>query len=254
MFDWLGTFNRSQFERLANFAKDQLPLLDARINHLTVELSRLGTMVMTKDGKGLPTGYAPQPANSYLGKLLAVYEILGGDPFYDLQVRSTSEPVYLMKGDEVSTPKFFSNGDPISDGALADAPSANLVMQLKSWVNDTIDRREYLERKIRRVIDYGDQLRAEMDLLKKIRGSAQQSGSLEFIISQVSTLINDKRYRAVADDKGRDKFGKYTRARFSAYEPGPSRDAPEGEGVERTDQGYYVYGDDTESSSDGSST
>lgn len=254
MFDWLGTFNRSQFERLAAFAREQVPLLDARINHLVLELSRLGTLIMTKDGKGNPVGYQAQPANSYLGKLLAVYEILGGDPFHDLQVRSMAEPVYLLKGDEVATPKFFSNGDPVPEGTLADAPSANLVMQLKSFVSDTIDRREYLERKIRRVLDYGDQLRAELSQLKQIRGSVEQPGSLEYIISQVAALINDRGYRAVADDKGKDKFGKYTKAKFSAYEPGPARGVPEGEGVERTNDGYYTYGEDAGSTSGGSST
>ncbi len=251
MFDFLGTFNQSQFTRLASFAKDQLPIIDGRINHLILEISRLGTLIMTKDGRGNPVGYQAQPQISYLGKLLGVYEVLGGDPFHDLQVRSMAEPVFLLKGDEVSTPKFFSNGDPVPEGTQADAPSANLVGELRVFAQDTIDRREYLERKIRRVIDYGDQLQAEMKLLSKVRGSVEQAGSLEYIISQVSSLINDKGYRAVADDKGKDKFGKYTKAKFSAFEPGPARDAPEGEGVERTNEGYYSYGDDTGSSSDG---
>jgi len=232
-----------------------MPLVDARINHLVLELSRLGNLTMIKDVKGNPSGYKAQPSESYLGKLLAAYEVLGGDPFYDLQVRSMSEPVYLLKGDEVSTPKFFSNGDPVPEGALADAPSAALIGQLKSFIQDNIDRKEYLERKIRRTIDYGDQLRAELDRLKEAKGAVEQDGSLEFLIADVTALIHDRGYRAVADDRGRDKFGKYTKARFAEYEPGPARQAPEGEGVERTSDGYYFYGDDTAgSSSDGGST
>jgi hypothetical protein len=243
VFDFLGTFNRSQFERLAAFARSQIPAIDARINHLVVELSRLGTLTMTKDSRGNPTGYAAQPVDSYLGRLLQVYEILGGDPFYDLQVRSLSEPVFLLKGDEVSTPKFFSNGDSVPEATLADTPTANLVLQLKSGIQDIVERREYLERKIRRTLDYGDQLNAEISLLKTTRGAVQVSGSLESVISKVSVLMADKNYRAVSDDKGKDKFGKYVKAPFSAYEPGDARESAEGEGVERTNQGYTSYGE-----------
>lgn len=250
MFDFLGTFNRSQFNRLAAFARDQLPLIDARIAWLNMEIIRVGSLVMAKDPKGNPTGYAAGNPDAYIGKLTSAYEILGGNPFYDLQVRQMSESIYLLKGDEVSAPKFFSSGDPVPEGSLADAPSANLVSELKSWLETTIDRKEYLERKIRRAIDYVDQLQAEISTLERIRGAAEASGSLENIISQVGTLISDKSYRAVADDKGRDKFGKYTKARYSAYEPGPGRGEPEGEGVERTNEGYYLYGEDPGSSSE----
>lgn len=249
MFDFLGTFNRSQFDRLAAFARDQLPLVKARSQQLLLEKSRLGTLIMVKDPKGRPTGYAASDPNSYLAKLLRAYEILGGNPFFDLRVRSMAEPVFLLKGDEVNPPRFFSNGEPKSEAALADAPSAQLVLQMRSWLVEAIDRKDYLERKIRRVIDYGDQLQAEIDQLEKITRAAEQDGSLEFIIAQVGNLLRDKNYRAIADDKGKDPFGQYTRAPFSAYDPGPNRGSQQGEGVERTAEGYFSFGDEEGSSS-----
>lgn len=40
--DFLGTFNKSQLDRFLAFARTQLPLVDARIQHLEAEMNRLG--------------------------------------------------------------------------------------------------------------------------------------------------------------------------------------------------------------------
>lgn len=253
MHDFLGTFNRSMFERLASYLRDQVPQVQARTSYLVLELSRVGTLTMLKDIKGRPLGYAASSPDSYLGQLLAAYEILGGNPFFDLRVRSMTEPVYLLKGDEAHTPKFFSNGEPTPETALADAPSANIVLALRSFSREALARMDLLERKIRRTLDYGDQLQAEITLLEKMVGDVEAEGSLENLISQVSALFQDKTYRAIADDGGKDPYGQYIRAKFAAYDPGPRRPEHGGEGVERTGDGYYVFGESGESSStDGS--
>ncbi len=249
MFDWLGTFNRSMFERLASYARAQLPQVEARVRYLVLQKSLVGTLTMLKDGRGRPLGYAASDPESYLGSLLKAYEILGGNPFFDLRVRASSEPVYLLKGDEENAPKFFSNGEPLPEAALADALSANLVIQMRSWMSESIDQKDRLERKIRRALDYGDQLQAEIDLLAKITGAEEDSGSLENLITQVGNLFKDKNYRAIADDQGKDPYGQHTRAKYAAYDPGPARPDPGGEGVERTGEGYHSYGDPTDGSS-----
>lgn len=241
-FEWLGTFNASMFNRLVAYAKDQLPLIEGRIKHLSTEQSRLGLLMMAKDSAGRPTGYEPPSANTYLGRLVAAYEILGGDVFHDLQVRSIGEPVYILKGTEVSSSKFFSNGEPIPQAGLADAPTANLVTEMRAWMSDSMNRRDYLERKIRRVLDYGDQLQIEIDRLKQIQGSVEAPHSLESIIATVNQHLSDPGYRATLDDKGQDIFGKFAKAPMSSYEPGPERTPPDGAGVEKTSTGYNIYG------------
>lgn len=243
MFDFKGTFNASQFERFVAFAKEHLHEVSNRISHLNAEVGRVGVITVVYDSAGVPTGYKADPPNSYIGRLLAAYEVLGGDVLYDLQVRPRSQPVFLRRGDEVSSPKILSNGEPLPEKALADAPSAILVGSLRGWVAETISRRETLERKIRRSLDYSDQLLEEVEVLKRIVSSVETSGSLEKLVADVRTLLSDKTYRAIADDKGRDPYGKFVRAPFTAYEPGPARPAPEGVGVQRGEGGYLVYGE-----------
>lgn len=249
MFDWLGTFNRSMFDRLASYARAQLPLVEARVRHLVLERSRVGTLIMLRDERSRPLGYAASDPESYLGSLLKAYEVLGGNPFFDLRVRAASDPVFLLKGDEANAPKFFSNGEPLPEAALADALSANLTLQMRSWLTESIDQKDRLERKIRRALDYGDQLQAEIDLLTKITGAPEEEGSLESLITEVGNLFKDKGYRAIADDQGKDPYGQFIRAKYAAYDPGPARPEPGGEGVERTSEGYYSYGDTTGGSS-----
>lgn len=243
-FDTLGTFNRSQFERLAKYAREQLPLVEGKLLHLTVEQQRLGVLGIAYDLAGRPSAYSANPIDSYLGKLLSAYEILGGDVFHDLQVRPMSDPVFLVKGDEVNPARFMSNGEPLPQPGLADAPSAKLLQQMRSSLNTSFDRRAALERKIRRTLDYGDQLQAEITELGLLKQAAETEGSMEFFISAVSQLIADPTYRAIAEDHGKDPFGKFIRAPLSAYEPGGNRTADDGLTVERTEQGYSVSGEE----------
>jgi len=245
MFDWLGTFNRSQFERLVAYARARLAYVDARIQHLTVEQQRVGFLKFSYDTAGKPTSYLTgSPGfNTYIGKLMSAYEVLGGDPFYDLQVRSKSDPVYYLKGDEVATAKVLSNGEPVPQPGLADAPSGNAVRNIREWMGDHLDLLDRLERKVRRAIDYSDQLQDEIDLLKKIKSSVEVDGSLENLISTMSVLFSDPSYRSIFDDQGKDPFGKLTHAPMSSYDSGPTRTGADGLVVERTGDGAVVVGE-----------
>lgn len=247
MFDFLGTFNKSQFERLAAYARDQLLLVDARIAHLTYEQARVGFLKFTYDTAGKPTAYSTGSAGgspTYIGKLMAAYEALGGDPFYDLQARASGDqPVFYPKGTDTAANKVMSNGEPLPAKGLADAPTAQLVQQIRSWINPTLDRRAQLERKVRRMLDYGDQLQSEIEELKTIKKSAETTGSLENLIAAVNQFLSDPNYRATGDDKGADPFGKLAYAPYASYEPGEDRAAPDGLVVEKVSGGYVISGE-----------
>jgi hypothetical protein len=246
MFEFLGTFNRSQLDRLAAYARDQLVHVDARVLHLTIEQSRVGFLKFSYDSAGRPTTYSTGGTGSsptYIGKLMAAYEALGGDPFHDLQARSSvDQPVFFQKGDEAVSAKILSNGEPLPQLGLADAPSANLAKQVKSWIGPSLDRRAAIERKVRRMIDYGDQLQTEIEELKIIQKTSETEGSLENLLAEINLLLADPNYRATGDDKGSDPFGKLTHAPFAAYEPGEGRAGPDGVAVERTGDGYTISG------------
>jgi YD repeat-containing protein len=244
MFDWLGTFNRSQFQRLTTYTRSQLTYIKSRIGHLTTEKQRIGFLQFTYDSAGQPTGYATgQPGvRTFIGKLMSAYEVLGGDPFYDLQVRSTSNPVFYTKGTETYSAKVLSNGEPVPSLGLADAVSGNAVRSIRGWVSENLDRLERIERKVRRAIDYSDQLQLEIDNLNSITNAVEVEGSLENLITLVNQLFTDPSYRAIADDKGKDPFGKVAYAPMSSYDQGGTRAPSEGLVIERGSAGYTTSG------------
>lgn len=226
-FDHLGTFNSSQLERFKAFARGQIKLVDERMAHLEAELNRVGVLNFSFDSDGAPKGYSvARPPDSYISKLVAAYEALGGDPFYDLRIRSQAQPVFVVKGDESAMPTRMSSGEIISMPGQADAPTAELMRLARTWMDETLRyRREHLERKIRRAVDYADQLQAEILLLQKVKLGDTASGSLENTLKNIGDYINDRSYRAIFDDKGKDPFGLKVNAPFGSYEPGP--DQPE---------------------------
>lgn len=223
-FDHLGTFNRSQLDRFLVFARSQIPYIDARIQHLSAEQARVGAVTFKYD-KGIPVGFSADPPESYIGKLLAAYEVLGGNPFQDLRVRARTQPIFVVRGSEIAPATYMSHGEVIGAKGLADAPSAVLMSQAKDWLADTLHGRfGRLERKIRRSLDYSDQLQAEADMLTKIKQAASIEGSLEAIAAQLLQLISDPNYRAIFDDKGKDPFGLTTYAPYSSYDAVQSTD------------------------------
>jgi len=245
-FEWLGTFNRSQFDRLTAYARDQLAHIDARISHLTYEQMRIGFLKFSYNSAGKPTAYSTGSnggSPTYIGKLMGAYEAIGGDPFFDLQTRAmVDQPVYYPRGTETAATKVLSNGEPLPQKGLADAPSANLSQQMRSWLHATLERRARLERKIRRALDYGDQLQAEIENLQLLKKGAATTGSFENLVAEIGHLISDPNYRALGDDKGGDPHGKLAYAPMASYEPGEGREAPDGLNVEKTAKGYSVSG------------
>lgn len=225
MYDFLGTFNRSQFERFIAFARSQLPLVEARILHLGAEIERTGRLVFSFDSNNVPASVTASPSDSYLGKLLAAYEVLGGNPFYDLRTRNKTQALFVVSGVENSPAVSMSNGEPMPTKGLRDAYSAELIRRLKDPLHDTLTRRfEKLERKIRRSLDYVDQLEDEIADLRVLQAAATLDGSLEFVANQIQELFGDRNYRAIYDDGGKDPMGINVYAPFSQYDVEPSQD------------------------------
>lgn len=239
-FDWGGTFNRSQFERFVTFAQGQRGAVAARIAHLEAEAARVGVLAFGYNSDGSPFGLSAEPT-TYIGKLLSVYEVLGGDPQRDLQVRSKAQPVYIVKGSESGSPQAMSSGAVIGGKGLGDADSANLMQDARSWLEEVLHyRRDYLERKIRRALDYVDELQREILILRGIGAAVDVSTSLDYIFSQVNQLLSDKNYRPIYDDKGRDVDGLNSHAQVSSYELGEGR---VGESIQRGEGGVTMPGE-----------
>lgn len=223
-FDWKGTFNRSQYERFKAFAQAQLASVAERTAHLDAEIRRVGLLQFAYDANGVPVSYSVDPSDSYLGRLMAVYEILGGDAFFDLKVRSTSQPVFILRGSESQPAQLMSTGEAFGPPGLGDRYSAGYMGKARAWVDDTIrTRREALERKIRRLLDYVDQLEEERQQLQTITAGSETEDSLAYIWTTLEQLFNDPTYRAVYDDQGSDPQGQLTSAPLAAYNPGPDR-------------------------------
>ena len=172
---YLGSFNKAQFDRFAAFARSQLPNVEARINHLEFEKSRIGQLVFVyEDGRGgKPVSYQATPANSYIAKLLSVYEVLGGNAFIDLRIRLRGNPVYAVGGDETTTSKVMSNGESIGLKGMGDAPTSELMIAAQGWLRDSLGYRfNRIERKIRIAVDYYDQLDLDVQELKLMQQAA----------------------------------------------------------------------------------
>ena len=241
-FDFGGTFNNHQVSRLVAFSQNQFVDAAGRVIHLSAEIARIGNIIFQYDAGGNPVSYTAGPNNSYIGKLVMVYEILGGDPLFDLQVRSQAQAVYLVGASSKTAPaQQMSSGDIVGQPGLSDALSSALVQQMKSWTEEVIQyKRENIERKVRRAIDYVDQLTAEKNLILAATSGATTSGSVANLTTQIATLLADPTYRAIYNDTTNDYHGKFAHAPFGPFNPGPNRTL--GPGTVRVDGGPIVSG------------
>jgi hypothetical protein len=207
---FLGTFNQAQYERFADFARSQLTTINDRIQHNNAEITRIGKVVF-RYKRGVPQGLTADPEDSYMAKLLAAYEVLGGNPFIDLRTRDRTDPIFIEGTDETQSPHSMSNGEPIGERVKADAASGALMREAREWLNAVLDRRfNKLERKMRRALDYQDQLEQEnTDLVTKRDG-------FEDLLSQIERLIADPGYRPLTADM--DPLGLLTNAPYSSYD------------------------------------
>jgi hypothetical protein len=222
-FEFLGTFTASMYTRHSVWVQAQVGQVSARIQHLNAEIARIGSLSFAYDSNGVPTQVTPSDSSTYIGRLFQVYEALGGDPEFDLQTRSMNQPVFRNMGSETHMPQTMSNGEVIGTSGLSDAQSAELFRQQRDWAYDVqFYRRDLLERKIRRMMDYVDQLQSEITTLTAIQAQASAQGAIGFIIAGIQQLISDRFYIAAQNDATNpDPHGKLAQAPVAGYMPNP---------------------------------
>lgn len=217
-----GTFTVSQFKRFKAYLLDQVEQIDQRVAHLEAERERIGSLAFAFDESGNPVHITSDHQTTYLGRLYGAYEALGGNSEFDLQIRSASQPVFRLPGDVTRAAQLLSNGEVIAAGGLGDAESAHVMQALRHWVEqDLFRRRESLERKIKRAVDYAEQLTAEINELKLLKGAPEEEGSLLNYIQTIEELATNRHYMAITDDDATpDPHGRFARAPIATYMPG----------------------------------
>lgn len=175
-FSFWGTFSTGQFEQLRLFAKVQERDLSDRKLWLSAQLQRNGIFVTDYDSATyLPISFTATP-NSYADKLFTAYRALGGNPETEFLLRTTDKPVFLTRGVNISPNEgsdptsgysdLFTNGRRIRGTQRFDRDIGLKIEQLKSWQLESIKKkRESIEFKIKRALDYSDQLQREIDVI-----------------------------------------------------------------------------------------
>lgn len=176
-FNFYGTFTTGQLQQLIDFSKIQERDLKARQAWLTAQVTRNGVFTTEYDSKTfMPVSFTASQG-SYAAKLLQAYRILGGTPEKDFMLRTRSQPVFLTRGKNIDTgvtgvdptagySDVMTNGRRIRGSQRFDRDVGVMVDRLKGWQLEPIKRkREHLEFKIKRALDYSDQLLQEIKVL-----------------------------------------------------------------------------------------
>lgn len=215
-FNFSGTFTTAQFQELATFAHIQDRDIKDRVAWLRTELLHVGVFTTLYDrATNLPVRFSVSPPGSHGEKLLRAYKILGGVPESDMLLRTSDKPVYLTHGTSVSSDPenptsgysdVYSNGRRHRGTQRFDRDLGIRVEQFKAWQLEAIKRkREHLEFKIKRALDYSDQLQIEDALLSGML-DARANKSVEDQITRINQLMFRPGAMNVVQDVS-DKFG-----------------------------------------------
>ncbi len=177
-FNFYGTFSLGQYEQYKTWSKYQEADIKKRIAYLENLIVRNGVFRTTFDDNHNPSRYTISPPNSYAAKLMKAYCSLGGSPTKDFIIRDSSLVTFKIKGAPLDTQdkdnptagysNSYSDGT-YDRGPLYDRDVGYLVERSKGWQLEAIKRkREQLEFKIKRCLDYVDSLIAEKDMLQKM--------------------------------------------------------------------------------------
>jgi len=176
-FNFFGTFTTGQFNEFVDFSKIQEQDIKDRIAWLRRQLDLNGAFSTEYDDEDtIPVSFSCGPPYSYGAKLLQAYKILGGRPESDMLLRTSDKPVYLTRGVNISDDNptsgysdMFSNGRRFRGNQRFDRDIGLKVQRLKTWQLEIVKRkREHLEFKIKRCLDYSDQLEIEIKNLEKM--------------------------------------------------------------------------------------
>jgi len=171
-FDFLGTFSTGQYLELERFLGIQERDIQKRINYLQGEIRRTGGLVVIFDSS---TGYIEKieasSDKSLVGKLFNAYILQGGNPVNELPIRSFDDPVYLHQGSSTSSVTEYSNKRIIRNAFRFDTYPSSFISNLKTWVLDVIKfKREDLEFKLKKLVDWTDQCAFEIAMLELVGG------------------------------------------------------------------------------------
>lgn len=168
-----------------------------------MELIRVGQLKCTySDDNTTPLSFKANP-NSYVGKLLQAYRMLGGVPENDMLLRTRENTVYLNRGASIDDAPRYTNGRVNRGGQIFDRPLGLSVEKLKRWQLESIKaKREHLEFKIKRALDYADQLEQEVELLRGLIDGF----SIDDQIMQVEVTMEEPGRANVPPGVG-DRFG-----------------------------------------------
>jgi hypothetical protein len=208
-FNFYGVCTSSQWEVFKNFTQIQVMDLRLRKRWLEKEILRVGVFITEYDGS-TPVSFTVTPPNSYAAKLMSAYRILGGTPEQDMLLRTRDLPVYLLRGSPVKIGQdglpvggysdVYSNGRRCRGNQRFDRDLGFRVERLKSWQLEAIKaKREKLEFKIKRSLDYSDQIQQEINyidgLLNSVTGSVEDQVlqvELEMAAPYTATTVSNK--------------------------------------------------------------
>ncbi len=226
-FSFFGTFTSAQWDEFVSFINIQKVDLQARRKWLSAQLLRNGVfrteyddvtkMPMDHDPNVSEGGFTCTPNNSYGAKLLSAYRMLGGVPEHDMLLRTSDDPVFLTTGSNLETGEnsnktgysdVYSNGRRDRGSMRFDRDLGLLVESVKAPFLETIKlKREHLEFKIKRALDYSDQLQREIDQIDSLIGDGINfRGTLDDLLLRVELEMSSAGSMNVVQNS-EDKFG-----------------------------------------------
>ena len=200
-FNFFGTLTDAQWWDFKDFAAVQRPELEARKRWVDAQLTRVGSISCTYNENNVPVSYEASP-KSYVGKLLLAYRMLGGVPENDMLLRKREQVVFLKRGiDQNDTPNY-TNGRVFRGSQRFDRTLGLKMESMKQWQLEAIKaKRESLEFKIKRALDYADQLEQESALLMNFLGV-----KIDIQIADIEFAQNDPNGYHMPSDPG-DRHG-----------------------------------------------
>lgn len=176
-FNFFGTLTSGQWESFKAFARIQRIDVELRRAWLQKQLSMNGIFSTEYDGP-TPVRFSAS-AGSYAAKLISAYRVLGGVPERDMLLRTSDKPVFKTKAQNISSTSagqtdggfsdVYSNGRRDRGTQRFDRDLGLRVERLKSWQLEAVKaKREALEFKIKRALDYSDQLQTELAVLDRV--------------------------------------------------------------------------------------
>lgn len=172
-FNFFGTYTPAQYGELSAFTGYSEYEIKKRITYLSQMLFLNGIFTTTFDDSGNPKEYTVNPPNSYGAKLLVAFKMMGGKPEKSFLLRTKDKPVHLKEGvshvpgdNTTGRGTEYSNGRMVRSNFHFDHKRGHAVERLKAWQLEQIKyKREHLEFKIKRALDYSDMLETELELL-----------------------------------------------------------------------------------------